>query len=164
MLLPPQVLGSPLSPHSHSEMESRLHELTENLIQKQTTLEALGSEKTALKLQLERTEVQSVCGVLTESTSQCGCVVLSQSQLLDARRARPPPPHTAVNGLDTTDSEWYVNLQIWWLILLIAAAIRPMISMLPTTDSTYPDSRLHNVRRAMNTFDTLRYTVAVYLV
>lgn len=67
MLLPPQVLGSPLSPHSHSEMESRLHELTENLIQKQTTLEALGSEKTALKLQLERTEVQSVCGVLTPS-------------------------------------------------------------------------------------------------
>lgn len=54
----PQVLSSPLSPHSHTEMESRLHELTENLIQKQTTLEALSSEKTALRLQLERTEVQ----------------------------------------------------------------------------------------------------------
>lgn len=95
-------------------MESRLHELTENLIQKQTTLEALSSEKTALRLQLERTEVQSVCGVLTEPASlyvYCGHVVLSsfpQSQLLDARRARPPPSHTAVNGLDTTDSEWYI--------------------------------------------------------
>ena len=56
-LLPSQVPATPLSPHSHTELESRLHELTESLIQKQTTLEALSSDKNSLKLQLERTEV-----------------------------------------------------------------------------------------------------------
>ena len=55
--LPSQVPATPLSPHSHTELESRLHELTESLIQKQTTLEALSSDKNSLKLQLERTEV-----------------------------------------------------------------------------------------------------------
>ena len=54
-----QVPATPLSPHSHSELEARLHELTESLIQKQTTLEALSSEKNSLKVQLERTEVSS---------------------------------------------------------------------------------------------------------
>ena len=50
---------------SQAELESRLHELTESLIQKQTTLETLGSERSSLRLQLERTEV----GTLTPSPS-----------------------------------------------------------------------------------------------
>ena len=39
------------------ELESRLHELTESLIQKQTTLEALSSEKSSLNVQLQRMKV-----------------------------------------------------------------------------------------------------------
>ena len=39
------------------ELEARLHELTESLIAKQTTLEALHSEKHSLTLQLDRMKV-----------------------------------------------------------------------------------------------------------
>ncbi|XP_064624072.1 golgin subfamily A member 5-like [Lineus longissimus] len=43
---------------SQAELENRLHALTESLIQKQTMLEALGTEKNSLGLQLERLERQ----------------------------------------------------------------------------------------------------------
>ncbi len=43
--------------NSEKELENRLHLLTENLIQKQTFIEALQSEKHSIFLQLERTEV-----------------------------------------------------------------------------------------------------------
>lgn len=43
---------------SQTELESRLHQLTETLIQKQTMLEALGTEKNSLVFQLERLEQQ----------------------------------------------------------------------------------------------------------
>ena len=42
---------------SQEELENRLHSLTESLIQKQTMLEALSTEKNSLVLQLERLEV-----------------------------------------------------------------------------------------------------------
>ena len=41
------------------ELESRLHELTESLIQKQTTLETLNSEKSTLNVQLQRLQVKN---------------------------------------------------------------------------------------------------------
>ena len=56
------------------ELESRLHELTESLIQKQTTLEALSSEKSSLNVQLQRMKVgytPSWCWNLVQ------CLVLS---------------------------------------------------------------------------------------
>uniref|UniRef100_UPI00398F0C68 golgin subfamily A member 5 isoform X2 n=1 Tax=Pristiophorus japonicus TaxID=55135 RepID=UPI00398F0C68 len=43
---------------SHTELENRLHQLTETLIQKQTILEALSTEKNSLVFQLERLEQQ----------------------------------------------------------------------------------------------------------
>lgn len=43
---------------SQTELENRLHQLTETLIQKQTMLEALGTEKSSLVFQLERMEQQ----------------------------------------------------------------------------------------------------------
>lgn len=43
---------------SQTELENRLHQLTETLIQKQTMLEALGTEKSSLVFQLERLEQQ----------------------------------------------------------------------------------------------------------
>ena len=39
------------------EMEGRLQELTESLIQKQTVLEAVSSDRNSLNLQLEKTKV-----------------------------------------------------------------------------------------------------------
>ena len=47
-----------MSSTSQTELENRLHALTESLIQKQTMLEALGTEKNSLVLQLERMEVK----------------------------------------------------------------------------------------------------------
>lgn len=53
----PQLTNKTLS-NSQAELESRLHQLTETLIQKQTMLEALGTEKSSLVFQLERLEQQ----------------------------------------------------------------------------------------------------------
>ncbi|CAL9686866.1 unnamed protein product [Knipowitschia caucasica] len=44
--------------NSQTELENRLHQLTETLIQKQTMLEAIGTEKNSLVFQLERLEQQ----------------------------------------------------------------------------------------------------------
>lgn len=49
-----QLTAKSLSSTSESELESRVRMLTESLIQKQTTLEALSTENNSLTLQLER--------------------------------------------------------------------------------------------------------------
>lgn len=53
-----QLTNKALSNSSQTELEGRLHQLTETLIQKQTMLEALGTEKNSLVFQLERLEQQ----------------------------------------------------------------------------------------------------------
>ncbi|XP_027022766.2 golgin subfamily A member 5 [Tachysurus fulvidraco] len=53
-----QLTNKALSSSSQTELEGRLHQLTETLIQKQTMLEALGTEKSSLVFQLERLEQQ----------------------------------------------------------------------------------------------------------
>ncbi|KAL1790753.1 golgin subfamily A member 5 [Sigmodon hispidus] len=53
-----QLTNKTLSNSSQSELESRLHQLTETLIQKQTMLENLSTEKNSLVFQLERLEQQ----------------------------------------------------------------------------------------------------------
>ncbi|XP_041132417.1 golgin subfamily A member 5-like isoform X2 [Polyodon spathula] len=53
-----QLTNKTLSNSSQTELENRLHQLTETLIQKQTMLEALGTEKNSLVFQLERLEQQ----------------------------------------------------------------------------------------------------------
>ncbi|KAK6304869.1 hypothetical protein J4Q44_G00254550 [Coregonus suidteri] len=53
-----QLTNKALSSSSQVELESRLHQLTETLIQKQTVLESLGTEKSSLLFQLERLEAQ----------------------------------------------------------------------------------------------------------
>jgi len=50
-------LKSSLSP-SQEELENRVHAITDNLIQKQTIIERLSTEKNSLSLQLERLEQQ----------------------------------------------------------------------------------------------------------
>lgn len=53
-----QLTNKALSHSSQSELENRLRQLTETLIQKQTMLESLSTEKNALVFQLERLEQQ----------------------------------------------------------------------------------------------------------
>ncbi|XP_035023361.1 golgin subfamily A member 5 [Hippoglossus stenolepis] len=53
-----QLTNKTLSSSSQTELENRLHQLTETLIQKQTMLEALGTEKSSLVFQLERLDQQ----------------------------------------------------------------------------------------------------------
>ncbi|XP_053290140.1 golgin subfamily A member 5 [Pleuronectes platessa] len=53
-----QLTNKTLSTSSQTELENRLHQLTETLIQKQTMLEALGTEKSSLVFQMERLEQQ----------------------------------------------------------------------------------------------------------
>lgn len=49
-----------MSHASNAELEKRLRALTDTLIEKQTTIEALSSDKSALSLELERTRMRSV--------------------------------------------------------------------------------------------------------
>ncbi|KAI0219039.1 Golgin subfamily A member 5 [Lamellibrachia satsuma] len=53
-----QLTTKSMNSSSQVELENRLHSLTESLIQKQTMLEALSTEKNSLVLQLERLEKQ----------------------------------------------------------------------------------------------------------
>ncbi|CAB4000833.1 golgin subfamily A member 5-like [Paramuricea clavata] len=53
-----QLLAKSYSTTSEAELEKRVRALTENLIQKQTVIEALSTEKSSLVLQLERLEMQ----------------------------------------------------------------------------------------------------------
>ncbi|OWF43826.1 golgin subfamily A member 5-like isoform X2 [Mizuhopecten yessoensis] len=53
-----QLATKSMSSTSENELESRVKSLTESLIQKQTVLEALSTEKNSLNLQLERLEMQ----------------------------------------------------------------------------------------------------------
>ncbi|GAB6026071.1 Golgin sub A member 5 [Chamberlinius hualienensis] len=54
-----QLIAKQVNSTSQAELESRLSTLTESLIQKQTILEALSTEKSSLVLQLERLEHQT---------------------------------------------------------------------------------------------------------
>ncbi|KAM5242663.1 golgin subfamily A member 5 isoform 1-T2 [Hipposideros larvatus] len=66
-----QLTNKTLSNSSQSELESRLHQLTETLIQKQTMLESLSTEKNSLVFQLERLEqqVKSATGSASNGSS-----------------------------------------------------------------------------------------------
>ncbi|XP_038604148.1 golgin subfamily A member 5 [Tachyglossus aculeatus] len=66
-----QLTNKTLSNSSQSELENRLHQLTETLIQKQTMLENLSTEKNSLVYQLERLEQQmkAIPGSLSNGSS-----------------------------------------------------------------------------------------------
>ncbi|KFZ56778.1 Golgin subfamily A member 5 [Antrostomus carolinensis] len=66
-----QLTNKTLSNSNQTELENRLHQLTETLIQKQTMLESLSTEKNSLVYQLERLEQQlkAVQGASTNGPS-----------------------------------------------------------------------------------------------
>lgn len=53
-----------MSSSTEGELEARVKTLTESLIQKQTTLETLSTQKNSLALQLERLEVRDLTDCL----------------------------------------------------------------------------------------------------
>ena len=55
-----QLATKSMSSTTEYELESRVRELTESLIQKQTMVEALSTEKNSLGLQLERLGVSGI--------------------------------------------------------------------------------------------------------
>ena len=57
---------------SQTELEARVRSLTENLIQKQTVVETLTTEKTSLTLQLDRAQV----GTYLSIDAFCLCYLL----------------------------------------------------------------------------------------
>ncbi|XP_005390390.1 PREDICTED: golgin subfamily A member 5 [Chinchilla lanigera] len=84
-----QLTNKTLSNSSQSELESRLHQLTETLIQKQTMLESLSTEKNSLVFQLERLEQQmsSACA----STSNGSSINMSAVDSGEGTRLRNVP-------------------------------------------------------------------------
>lgn len=72
-----QLTNKTISNSSQTELENRLHQLTETLIQKQTMLEALGTEKNSLVFQLERLEQQ----LKTAQGGQSGGASINMSAL-----------------------------------------------------------------------------------
>lgn len=79
-----QLASKALTSTSEEELENRVRALTENLIQKQTLIEALSTEKNSLVLQLERLE------------KQYRDVQTSASKLMAG-------PSASYNGFDDTD-------------------------------------------------------------
>lgn len=59
MLFSYQVAHKQSSSSSLSELEQRVHDLTESLIHKQTNIETLSTEKHSLIIQMERLQVTS---------------------------------------------------------------------------------------------------------
>ncbi|CAN7994874.1 unnamed protein product [Ixodes hexagonus] len=86
-----QIMTKSMSTTSEAELEARLHALTESLIQKQTLVEALSTEKNSLTLQLERMERQ-----------------MKESQM------HGPKPHTAIAGFSQSseDSEYHMRARL----------------------------------------------------
>ncbi|XP_010607522.1 golgin subfamily A member 5 [Fukomys damarensis] len=84
-----QLTNKTLSHSSQSELESRLHQLTETLIQKQTMLESLSTEKNSLVYQLERLKQQM--SSTSASTSNGSSVNMSAVDSSEGRRLRNVP-------------------------------------------------------------------------
>uniref|UniRef100_A0AAQ5XRB5 Golgin subfamily A member 5 n=1 Tax=Amphiprion ocellaris TaxID=80972 RepID=A0AAQ5XRB5_AMPOC len=82
-----QLTNKTLSSSSQTELENRLHQLTETLIQKQTMLEALGTEKNSLVFQLERLEQQ----LKNAQGGQSGGPAINMSALEGPARQRNTP-------------------------------------------------------------------------
>uniref|UniRef100_A0A665W0T0 Golgin subfamily A member 5 n=1 Tax=Echeneis naucrates TaxID=173247 RepID=A0A665W0T0_ECHNA len=82
-----QLTNKTLSSSSQTELENRLHQLTETLIQKQTMLEALGTEKNSLVFQLEHLEQQ----LKNAQGGQSGGPAINMSGLEGSARQRNAP-------------------------------------------------------------------------
>ncbi|CAM9592136.1 unnamed protein product [Lampetra planeri] len=81
-----QLTAKSLSSSGQAELEGRLHQLTETLIQKQTLLEALGTEKNSLVIQLERLEQQQL-----RKGASVGAATVNMPHVAEGARSRVVP-------------------------------------------------------------------------
>ncbi|KAM4852961.1 golgin subfamily A member 5 isoform 2-T3 [Thomomys bottae] len=98
-----QLTNKTLSHSSQSELESRLHQLTETLIQKQTMLESLSTEKNSLVFQLERLEQQMHSA--STSTSNGSSINMSAIDSGEGTRLRNVP--VLFNDTETNPAGMY---------------------------------------------------------
>ncbi|KAG8430351.1 hypothetical protein GDO86_017936 [Hymenochirus boettgeri] len=98
-----QLTNKTLSSSSQVELENRLHQLTETLIQKQTMLESLSTEKNSLVYQLERLEQQlkNVQG----NSSNGSSINMSATDSMEGARLRNVP--VLFNDSDTNIAGMY---------------------------------------------------------
>ncbi|KAM9380950.1 golgin subfamily A member 5 [Phaethornis superciliosus] len=98
-----QLTNKALSSSSQTELENRLHQLTETLIQKQTMLESLSTEKNSLVYQLERLEQQlkSIQGTSTSGPS------INMSGIDGAEGARMRNVPVLFSDVDTNTAGMY---------------------------------------------------------
>lgn len=78
-----QIMTKSMSSSTEGELEARVKTLTESLIQKQTTLETLSTQKNSLALQLERLEVRDltvnwnlIVSTCTNICTTCWCICI----------------------------------------------------------------------------------------
>ncbi|XP_022103780.1 golgin subfamily A member 5-like [Acanthaster planci] len=95
-----QLMTRSVSSTSQSELESRLHALTESLIQKQTMLEALSTEKNSLVMQLERAERQWKEAQVSATRSESHTVTLRSTDDEEGTRQRGLPSFLRETPLD----------------------------------------------------------------
>ncbi|XP_038073252.1 golgin subfamily A member 5-like [Patiria miniata] len=95
-----QLTARNTSSTSQMELESRLHALTESLIQKQTVLEALSTEKNSLVMQLERAERQYKEHQLNTARSESHTVTMRSSDDDEGTRQRGLPSFLRETPLD----------------------------------------------------------------
>ncbi|NXI46138.1 GOGA5 protein, partial [Galbula dea] len=98
-----QLTNKALSSSSQTELENRLHQLTETLIQKQTMLESLSTEKNSLVYQLERLEQQLKA---TQGTSANGPSI-NMAGIDGAEGARMRNVPVLFNDVDTNVAGMY---------------------------------------------------------
>ncbi|KFP59638.1 Golgin subfamily A member 5 [Cariama cristata] len=98
-----QLTNKALSSSSQTELENRLHQLTETLIQKQTMLESLSTEKNSLVYQLERLEQQlkAIQGTNTNGPS------INMAGIDGAEGARMRNVPVLFNDMDTNMAGMY---------------------------------------------------------
>lgn len=89
--------------------------------------------------------------------------LIPQSQLVEAQNIQLHRTQTVVNGLEDgeSDCESTPSLALFnylsTVFVAIATRVRPMASVLSSVEDTPASSHLHNVRRAINTVDRIRY-------
>lgn len=77
-----QIMTKSMSSSTEGELEARVKTLTESLIQKQTTLETLSTQKNSLALQLERlevrdlTELELIVSTCINICTTCWCICI----------------------------------------------------------------------------------------
>lgn len=161
-----QLLAKSYTTTSEAELENRVRALTENLIQKQTVIEALSTEKSSLVLQLERLEMQykdiqrstsrvsASASVQGFDDSDDGGRVRSITSIMPSQITESAKVHKAVNEIDKFSIRLGVFLRrypiarlmlIVYMILLHLWVFVVLLTYQPEVHSSSPAGPMPNV-------------------